>query len=160
MSFNIPITVNGDVSMDGITRPGGEGSVRLGSVLDLVDVSLTLNEDGDMQDKRCAHCKQDMDPDRPTHTIDGDEFCDDNDDEAHESEWSPLTWAKNVQIDVDEEEDQIDLTIATGDPRGGWQLRLRRDPETGAVYMSVPFDGMADQHGPMRQIGPGTYAIG
>lgn len=170
MSFNIPITVSGDVSTDGITFSTGVAPLELGSVLELSQVTLTLNGADDMSEKRCAHCREDMDPDHPAFVVDdttpgiGD-WCAENEDgdedsSPHAPEWSPLTWAKNVQIDVDEEADRIDLSIATGDPRGGWQLRLWRDQETGVVYMSVPYDGMPEQHEPMRAVHPGTYAIG
>lgn len=158
MSFNIPITVAGDVSTDGITRPNGYGSVELGSVIDLSSVFLKLNEDDDMQEKRCAHCTEDMDPDNPAQVVEGDRFCDSNDG-PHVPEWSPLTWAKNVTIETDEEADAIHVTIAHADPRGGWQMTIRR-MENGQLIMHLPYEGMSSPHASMRKITEGTYEVG
>lgn len=160
MSFNIPITVNGDVSVDGITRPGGYGSLELGSVLDLTQVTFALNEDDDMSEKRCAACNEELSDDEPTQNLDGDTACWARDDDApHQPEYNPLTWAKNITIDFDEENDQIDLVIATGDPRGGWQFRLRRTPD-GVIFMHLPHADMEGPHEPLRELHPGTFVIG
>jgi hypothetical protein len=101
-----------------------------------------------------------MDPDHPTQVIDGDETCEDNDDGPHEPEWSPLTWAQNVMVEVDEEQDSVTLTLAHADPRGGWAMRFWRNQESGQIMMSLPHEGMSAPHAPMRRIGGGTYEVG
>lgn len=163
MSFNIPITIEGDVSTDGITRPDGTdhyGSIKLGSVLELSQILVALNEDGDMSEIRCVHCGEDLNEADPTVTAkDGDPECTESDTGLHDKEWAPLTWAKNIAIDFDKEADQIDLAIATGEPRGGWQLRLRRTPD-GVVLMHLPHATMNGPHEPIRELHPGTFVIG
>lgn len=171
MSFNIPITIHGDVSMDGITRPYGDGSLELGSVLELSQVMIKLNEAKDMQEKRCAHCREDLDPDRPLHLF-GDEtdtsdYCEENPDSdggeaplsPHVAEWSPLTWAKNIAVSFDEERDEIELAIATGEPRGGWTFKLYRNSD-GVIVMHLPHADMDSPHEPIRELHPGTFIIG
>jgi hypothetical protein len=160
MSFNIPITVNGDVSTDGITRPNGYGSLELGSVLDLTSVYLALNENGDVQDKRCAACEEEMDPDNPTAVLGGDDKCLDTEDGTHDPEWLPLSWAQNVVIEVDEEQDMITLSLAHAEPRGGWSMRFWRNQENGQILMSLPHEGMNEPHASMRKISESTYEVG
>lgn len=163
MSFNMPITVQGDVSTDSITRPDGTdhyGALELRSVLDLTQIMITLNEDGDMSEIKCVHCDEELNEADPTVTAeDDDPECAANDDGPHEKMWAPLTWAKNIAITFDEENDQIDLAIATGDPRGGWVFRLYRNSE-GAVIMHLPHADMDGPHEPIRELHPGTFAIG
>ncbi len=162
MAFNTPITVQGDVSTDGITRPDGYGSVKLESVLDLTQIMVKLNEDDDMPEKRCSACGDELSDDEPTQNPDGDTECSarDEDDAPHTPEFSPLAWAKNITVSFVEERDEIELAIATGDPRGGWTFRLRRDPKTGVVYMHLPHADMDGPHEPIRELHPGTFVIG
>lgn len=161
MSFNIPITLHGDVSDDGITRES-YGRFKLGSVYDLTQVQLELNESGDMSAFKCAHCDEELNEADPRETLaDGDTECSSADEsDPHKPEIVPLTWAKNIMIDIDEENDRIDLAIATGEPRGGWQMRLWRNPKTGKVMMSLPYADMDAPHEPIREIHPGTFEIG
>lgn len=160
MDINTPIVLSGDISDDGITRPDGHGSLRLGSVEDLAQIQVKLNEDGDMSEVRCAHCGEDLNEADPTVTA-GDKTaeCDANDGGPHEKEWAPLTWAKNICVSFNEERDEIELGIATADPRGGWTFKLRRTPE-GVVLMHLPHDGMTDPHEPIKELHSGTFAIG
>lgn len=161
MSFNIPITIIGDVSTDVITRPNGYGSVELGAVDELTQVMFKLNEDGDMSAYRCADCDEELNEADPTETLaDGDTKCEENDGGPHKPEIVPLTWAKNIAIDFDEENDRIDLAIATGEPRGGWIMRLERNHTTGKVQMYLPHATMDGPHEPIREIHPGTFEIG
>lgn len=160
MSFNIPITIDGDVSTDSITRPNGYESVELGSVLDLSQVQFTLNEEGDMSAYRCGACDEELNEADPTETLaDGDTECLGADDGKHQPVIVPFTWAKNITVDFDEEDDRIDLAIATSDPRGGWVFRLRRGPD-GKVIMHLPHATMDGPHEPIRELHPGTFEIG
>lgn len=161
MSINTPIVIIGDISDDGITRPNGSESLELASVDDLAQIQVDINSDGDLSEFRCTHCQQELnEADTTVTAADEDPECHANDDGPHEKEYMPLTWAKNILIDFDEENDTIDLAIATGEPRGGWQFRLRRDPETGVVYMHLPYADMQGPHEPIRELHPGTFAIG
>lgn len=162
MSFNMPITVNGDISTDGITRPDGYGSVKLESAHDLTQIMVRLNEDDDMPEKRCSACGKELSDDEPTQDLDGDTACwvRGEGDAPHTPELNPLTWAKNIAVSFDEERDEIELAIATGEPRGGWTFKLRRDPKTGVVYMHLPHADMEGPHEPIRELHPGTFAIG
>lgn len=161
MSFNMPITVAGDVSTDAIDFPTTQTPLRLGSVLDLTQIMVRLNEGDDMQEKRCSACGDELDDDEPTQNLDGDDVCSAWDGNApHTPEFSPFTWAKNIAVSFNEERDEIELAIATGEPRGGWTFKLRRDPETGVVYMHLPYADMDGPHEPLREIHPGTFVIG
>jgi len=160
MSFNMPVTLAGDISEDSITRPDGYGSVELGSVLDLEQIQIKLNEDGDMSSLRCAHCGEELNEIDPTRTLENDTVeCEDNDDGPHKAQTVPFTWAKNIAISFSEDNDEIELAIATGEPRGGWTFKLRRTPD-GRVLMHLPHADMAAPHEPIRELHPGTFAIG
>lgn len=159
MSFNISITLHGDVSEDSITRPG-EGELALGSVLDLTQVQLELNEEGDMSAFHCSHCGEELNEADPTETLaNGDIECPDSDTGLHEKQIAPLTWAKNIAISFDEERDEIELAIATGEPRGGWTMKLYRNTD-GTIVMHLPHASMNSPHEPIRELHPGTFIIG
>lgn len=162
MSFNTPITVAGDISTDGIDFPTTQTPLKLGSVFDLTQIMVKLNEDDDMPKKRCSACGEELDDDEPTQNLDGDTECSaqNEDDAPHTPEFNPFTWAKNIAVSFNEERDEIELAIATGEPRGGWTFTLRRDPETGVVSMHLPYADMDGPHEPLREIHPGTFVIG
>lgn len=160
MSFNMPITVIGDVSADCIEPATTQTSLKLGSVLDLTQIMIALNEDDDMSEIRCAHCGEELNEDEPTETLEGgDAECEANDYDPHEKQYAPFTWAKNIAVSFDEERDEIELAIATGEPRGGWTFKLRREPD-GVVLMFLPHADMASPHEPIRELRPGTFVIG
>lgn len=160
MSFNMPITVIGDVSADCIEPATTQTSLKLGSVLDLTQIMIALNEDGDMSEIRCAHCGEELNEADPTKTLEDDGTeCGANNDGPHEKTWAPFTWAKNIAISFDEERDEIELAIATGEPRGGWTFKLCREPD-GVVLMFLPHADMASPHEPIRELRPGTFVIG
>lgn len=148
MTFNMPITIH------------GEDRTETVEVEDLAMIEVALNQDGDMSAIRCKHCGQELNEADPSETLeDGDRECPATSNEQHEQEYAPLTWAKNIAVSFDEERDTIDLTIATGEPRGGWQFRLRRT-DKGVVLMHLPHEDMIGPHEPLKEIHPGTFAIG
>jgi hypothetical protein len=160
MSINTPITITADVSMESIERPNGYESVELRSVLDLTQIMVDINSDGDMSEIRCKHCGEELNESAPAETLaDGDTECPAADNEQHEQEHVPFTWAKNIAVRFDEENDEIELAIATGDPRGGWTTKLRRTPD-GVVLMHLPYEDMASPHEPIKELHPGTFVIG
>lgn len=160
MTFNIPITISADVSEDSVNVDSAEGQTVIHAAFDLTDVHLALNENNSLSGIRCAHCGEDLDEDDPTRTLHGGETeCPNNDDGPHQMEYAPLTWAKNITISLDEEDDRIELVISTGDPRGGWSFVLRRTPD-GAVMMHLPHAEMGDPHEPIQELRPGTFVIG
>lgn len=164
MSFNMPITIEGDVSTDSIDFPTTDTPLRVGSVQELEQIRVGLNEDGDMSSIKCIHCGEELNEDTPSGTpletlMDGTTECDDNDDGLHEPVTVPFTWAKNIAVSFDEDNDEIELAIATGEPRGGWTFKLRRTPD-GVVLMHLPYADMSAPHEPIRELHPGTFAIG
>lgn len=158
MSFNMPITVNGTIEPDSIdTRT----PLEIRSVTELDSVRIELNSEGDLSAYECSACGEELNEADPRETLDGGAtVCPDSDDERHQPQIVPLTWAKNISVDFDEDDDRIDLAIATGDPRGAWQMRLWRDHTTGKVMMSLPHANMSEPHEPIREIHPGTFEIG
>lgn len=164
MSFNTPVTIAGDINPDGISLPTTDTPLKIGSVDELAQIQVTLNVDGDMSEIRCRHCGEDLNEDTPPGTpletlMEGETGCGSNDDGPHEQEYAPLTWAKKITVSFDEERDEIDLAIATGEPRGAWSFKLRRTPE-GVVLMHLPHPDMSGPHEPIRELRPGTFAIG
>lgn len=156
----MPTTLYGSISGDSITHSDEHSELRLGIVYDLTQIKVALNENADMSEIKCTHCGADLNEADPTITAeDEDPECGASDDGLHEKEWAPLTWAKNIDVSFDEEHDQIQLTIATGEPRGGWTFTLRRDQVTGVVYMHLPHADMSSPHEPIKEIHPGTFAI-
>ena len=99
MSINTPITVMGDVSTDGIKFPTAQTHLEIGSVLELAQVQIEVNTDGDISAYRCVHCGEELNEADPTETLaDGVKECDANDDGPHEKQVVPFTWAKNIAI--------------------------------------------------------------
>ena len=74
------------------------------------------------------------------------------------NEPQPFTWVNGASIHIDEEEDQIDLAISIGDPRGAFVMRLYRTRD-GQIRMEVPYPKAGFLHLPLRQLGPGVYAV-
>lgn len=160
MSFNTPITVSGEIDPDGIAHPTTQTPLKIGSVYELSQILVEINSDGDLSQFECVHCGQELNEADLTETLaDGDKECPATSDERHEAKTVPFTWAKNIAVSFDEDNDEIELAIATGEPRGGWTFKLRRTPE-GGVIMHLPHADMSSPHEPIRELHPGTFAIG
>lgn len=71
----------------------------------------------------------------------------------------PLAWCNHAGVEVDESENAIRLWFSVGDPRGAFQVAVRRTDD-GTLLLHLPYPGMAFQHAPLTELHEGTYRIG
>lgn len=132
---------------------------------ELDHVAVSLNENDTAAIHRCEHCSQELDPDNTAETLDGnDPWCPGNDDgtedsSPHKPVIVPLTWAQNAGVILDDEQDAVHVYIAADDPRGGFQMTIRR-MEDGSLIMHLPYEGMSGPHMPLKEIHAGTFKLG
>ena len=72
---------------------------------------------------------------------------------------SNFDWCNSAAIVIDEEHDEITLTISVDDPRGGFGFTVRR-LEDGTLIMHVPTPDSTWLHAPLTKLHDGTYRIG
>lgn len=87
--------------------------------------------------------------------------CDEADDEnqPHDVQRVPLSWANSARISMDEEQDRITVAISVGDPRGGFTMTVERID--GKLRLSVPHDSDGMLHRPLTALnGRGYFEIG
>jgi hypothetical protein len=77
----------------------------------------------------------------------------------HVAEPIPGSFANSANIILDEEADEVTVTISVGDPRGAFAMTVRRNPD-GKLYLSVPYAGMGWSHMPLTQVNDGYFRIG
>lgn len=143
--------------------------------LDHLSVQLSINEDGNLAQFRCANCGEESDDqpqeecdgsgnyvDCPAHELDKDgdcKFCDGSGEtEIHEWEAIPLHWVNSASINARPDRDEIQVSISVGDPRGAFVMTVER--RDGVLYLSVPHAGMSLPHAPMEERSPGWLKVG
>lgn len=87
------------------------------------------------------------------------------DEEGISSEYQPLAWCNSATINVDPSEDEVTVTISTGDPRGAFVMSIRRVPAgseseyAGRLVMDLPHaPGRHEKLTPIT--GDGSYLVG
>ncbi|GAA1748635.1 hypothetical protein [Streptomonospora arabica] len=89
----------------------------------------------------------------------------DDGDGPHDPETIPLGWCNHAGITADADADAITLAVSVGDPRGQFELTIRRVPAdapgelAGCLVMHVPYPGEPGPHVPLRGLHPGTYVL-
>lgn len=160
----------GSVSFNG--DPLGDG------MIDDVDGSLMVEFDWDSErvQYRCRWCDAvfaDEDAAEGDSCLEAEcskgHDCDEVEEPDEEECWfahdlveedEPLSWVNSAGIHIDEEADQVDVTVSVGDPRGAFVMRLYR-AEDGKVRMEVPHPEQGFLHEPLREINPrGVYEVG
>ena len=76
----------------------------------------------------------------------------------------PLSWLNSASIRLNPDDDSVDVSISTDDPRGAFVMRIRRIPldapdNAGRLVMVLPYPGEPMPHEDLREINPGTYMI-
>lgn len=108
---------------------------------------------------RCEHCGDKLDEDG-AGLEDGRLGCRSNDQAAvHEPEPMPCSFANSASISVDEEHDEVTVTISVGDPRGAFAMTVSRGHD-GKLRLAVPYEGMGFAHMPLTKLDDGYYQIG
>lgn len=113
-----------------------------------------FTDEDEAEDEECAEAEC------VVHT--GDDNCDDHECSfPHDlvNDPQPLTWLNSAAIHLDEEQDQVQLSISLGDPRGAFVMSLRRDKEDGRIYMEVPHPENWFLHLPLKPLSRGFYAV-
>jgi DNA-directed RNA polymerase subunit RPC12/RpoP len=80
---------------------------------------------------------------------------------THTPEPVPLSWANSAGIRLNEDADEITVTISVGDPRGAFAFTVRRvTPDEGEPYlvMNTPYPGMGWAHMPITG-SDGSYRV-
>ncbi len=78
----------------------------------------------------------------------------------------PLAWCNSARISLDPDDDEITVSISTGDPRGAFTMTVRRVPAdsdsqyAGRLVLHVPYAGMPLAHDTLSELHQGTYLIG
>lgn len=71
---------------------------------------------------------------------------------------APLGWCNSARIVVSPEDDEVSVTISTGDPRGAFVMSVSRASD-GRLLLYVPHEGMSTPHEDIREIHPGTFEV-
>lgn len=161
------INMSGDLESD-------DSQIIVANDLDHLSVQLSINEEGDLAQFRCANCGEESDDqtgdpcdgsskfqDCPEHIVDEDgdcESCDGSGEiEIHDWESIPLHWVNSAGIHARPDRDEIQVTISVGDPRGAFVMTVER--HNGVLYLSVPHAGMGMSHMPLGERSPGWFKI-
>lgn len=71
---------------------------------------------------------------------------------------APLGWVNSARVIVSPEDDQVSVTISTGDPRGAFVMTVRRTGD-GRLLLHVPHEGMSLPHEDIHEIRTGTFEV-
>lgn len=69
----------------------------------------------------------------------------------------PARWLNSATAAISG--DEVQVSISVGDPRGGFQMSVRRHPD-GYLILHVPHPSEPVLHADLTEIHPGTYRIG
>ncbi|MFI9389214.1 hypothetical protein [Kutzneria sp. NPDC052558] len=134
---------------------------------DEADIALTFAPND--ASHRCVLCGEDL-----LETVDGyasdttglDCPAADGDDQAHQPERVPLSWANSAAILANDEQDSLTLSVSVGDPRGAFCFTVRRIPDdaegdlAGRLVIHMPYPGETLPHREITELHPGTFVVG
>lgn len=78
--------------------------------------------------------------------------------EGYAQEPGPLTWLNSARITTDPDDDAVHCVISIDDPRGGFEITVRRLPD-GRIVLHLPYPEQSSAHMPTAELHPGTLVI-
>lgn len=127
---------------------------------DLSSIHLAINDQG-IEHVVCGTCRAPLtDPTgcHQWHDDDGHWLCREAADGGpHTPEPEPLSWINSASIWPNPEENAITVAISVGDPRGAFEMTIRR--VGGHLLLDVPHPDTSGLHLPIQALRPGTYRI-
>lgn len=146
------------VQVADVDEDGGLVLVEIEAAYRCTRCGETFEEKSEAEDETCH------DEDAECSVHDDEEACEDAEHEEecafpHKVEAEALSWVNAAHISIAPEEDSIKVGISVDDPRGSFQMEIRRSPEDGRIYMHVPYAGMPAPHAPLKYLHEGTYAV-
>ncbi|CAO5187574.1 conserved hypothetical protein [Frankia sp. AiPs1] len=138
------------------------------------DSSIELTVDTSTE-FRCSACGADLaettggfedgngDRDCPAHAPDDSDAGDTG---AHIPQRVALSWCNSAGIRTNETDDAITLSLSTADPRGAFEITVRRVPDhidspyAGRLLLHLPYPDQPMPHDQMHPLHPGTFVLG
>lgn len=95
------------------------------------------------------------------------------DEEGTAAEPQPLSWCNSASVTLTHTEDEVQVAISVGDPRGAFVMSVRRIPEVrdgageiqnrelaGRLVLYAPYPHQPYAHAPLTEYAPGAFLIG